>query len=355
MSALSDTDEIFEGMVTYTSHTLISLLNSFHCLVIDSNARNKLYNICNENTGDALLCILLTPYEIIMICKNEAIPSVVSSDIILIQNLIFSSESLKQTESLVPICLPGISDSGYLQLYCKFLENNIGLVFITESQDLSIFLKFAEQTQKIYEAMQKENLLTFIKSAVEHKNKSIAFSLREMTNDTSRRNTISLTSSSGPNLNSLDLGEDKIIEDFFMRLSNRSDISLSYLNTIFSNPSSDPFTSAKYVICKHKVYNQIFTFRFNDFDKITPEEKQVLKSYCKLFDIYNSQNLFINNTNFFHYEKSEENTHIIQANESYLLFSTFNFFKDFSEINNLTLEILKIIKYKESYFFINKY
>lgn len=355
MSALSDTDEIFEGMVTYSSHTLISLLNSFHCLVIDTNARNKLYNICNENSGDALLSILLTPYEIIMICKNEAIPNVVSSDIILIQNLIFSSESLKHTESLVPICLPGISDSGYLQLYCKFLESNIGLVFITESQDLSIFLKFADQTQKIHEALQKENLLTFIKSAVEHKNKSISFSLREMTNENNRRNTISLTSSS-PNLYSQDLGEDKIIEDFFMRLSNRSDSSLSYsTSSIFGNSNTDPFASAKYIVCKHKIYNQIFTFRFNDFDKITLQEKQVIKSYCKLFDIYNSQNLFINNQNFFHYEKSEENTHIIQANDSCILFTTFNFFKDFNEINTLTLEILKIIKYKESYFFINKY
>jgi hypothetical protein len=336
MSALADTDEIFEGMVTYTSHTLISLLNSFHCLVIDTVARSRLFTVCNENKGEALLCILLTPYEIIVICKNEVIPNVVSSDIVLIQNLIFSSESLRQTESLVPICLPGISDSGYLQLYSKFLEPDIGLVFITESQEPSIFMKFAEQTQSIYDAMLKEGLLASIKSAVEHKNKSI---LKHVDN-------------LSPNTEA-DLNQDKLIDDFFMKLSMRNETSFNYSNSYLNN--SDPFNQVKYLICKHKGNNQIFTFRFSDYDKITTEEKKVLKSYCNLYDVFNTQSLFINNINFFQYEKSDNFTHLIQTNEHYLLFASFNFFKDYSEVNNLTLEILKIIKYKESYFFINKY
>ena len=61
------------------------------------------------------------------------------------QNLIFSSDSLRTTESWIPLCLPGISDAGLLQMYCNFFEPNIGIAFITESQEDSYFLKFVDQ------------------------------------------------------------------------------------------------------------------------------------------------------------------------------------------------------------------
>jgi hypothetical protein len=68
---------------------------------------------------------MLTPYDIATIVKSDSV-DIIPSDIALIQNLIFASESLRQTESWVPICLPGISDLGYLQIYCNFFEENIG-------------------------------------------------------------------------------------------------------------------------------------------------------------------------------------------------------------------------------------
>lgn len=49
MRALSDTEEVFEQIITYTTNTLSSLLNSFQTLIIDNIARNKLYNICDAN------------------------------------------------------------------------------------------------------------------------------------------------------------------------------------------------------------------------------------------------------------------------------------------------------------------
>lgn len=84
---------------------------------------------------------------------SEAINTVMSSDILLIQNLIFTSESLKQTESWLPICLTGISDAGYLQMYCNYFEPNFGVIFITESQENSYFMRFCDQSREIYEVI----------------------------------------------------------------------------------------------------------------------------------------------------------------------------------------------------------
>ena len=48
-NALSDTNELFEQIITYTTNSMSSLLNSFQILVMDSNSRNRLSAICNEN------------------------------------------------------------------------------------------------------------------------------------------------------------------------------------------------------------------------------------------------------------------------------------------------------------------
>ncbi len=47
--ALSDTNELFEQMISYNTHSMASLLNSFQILVMDSNIRNRLSTLCNEN------------------------------------------------------------------------------------------------------------------------------------------------------------------------------------------------------------------------------------------------------------------------------------------------------------------
>lgn len=330
MKALADTDEIFEQMITYSTHTLSSLLNSFHSLVLDSNTRGRLYSICNDNKGEALLCVMLTPYEIIVICKSENIMNVTSHDIVLIQNLIFSSESLKQTECWIPICLPGISDAGYLQIYCNFLDPNIGIAFITESQEHSYFLKFSEQSANIFEIATKENLIESVKSSLQNKTKS---SLPLKTQN----------KYSDP---------ERLIDELFLKIASK-DRELKSFDS--SSNLNDPFSQVKYLVCKSKNLNQFFTFRFNDFDKLTKEENQILINYSNLYDIYNSQNMQVNQNNFFFYEKDEKLTNVIQANENYILFATFNFFKDFDNINAITLDILKMMKNKESSFFCNKY
>ena len=97
--------------------------------------------------------MIVTAHEIINITLSEAINSINASDVLLIQNQIFTSESLRIAESWLPICLTAISDSGHLQMYCNFFEENFGVVFFTESQENSYFMKFCEQSRNIYEVI----------------------------------------------------------------------------------------------------------------------------------------------------------------------------------------------------------
>ena len=115
-----------------------------------SESRDKLNKILEENKANALYCILMTPYEIITFTHSNQIV-VQASDLILIQNLIYCTEMLRTQESYVPICLPGVSDQGFLNLYSHFSEENIGIIFITENVDPACFTEFQKKYKDIYD------------------------------------------------------------------------------------------------------------------------------------------------------------------------------------------------------------
>ena len=98
-----------------------------------------------------MVTIILTAHEVINITISDNVNSISPSDVLLVQNQIFASESLRSAESWMPICLTAISDAGHLQMYCNFFEENFGVVFLTESQENSYFMKFCDQSREIYE------------------------------------------------------------------------------------------------------------------------------------------------------------------------------------------------------------
>jgi hypothetical protein len=231
---------------------------------------------------------------------------------------------MRLTESWVPTCLPGISDAGYLQLYCNFFEKDLAVVYITQHQEHSYFLEFAEQSRKIYERFQNEKIYESIISAFEHRDKSILNVMKQYS----------------------DISEDKLLDQLITRNMNfrgRKTISKREIQQL------DQFDEVKYMFCNHKQTNQVFSFRFNHFDDLTDDEEIILKAYSKLFDVY-KQN--IGSANFMYYIKNENYLHTITTNESFILFSTFNFFKEYDEVSELLNEILKTIKTNENYFFI---
>ena len=157
LSTMSGTENLFEQMIQYTSKSFPSLFNSYQVFNY-FDLRDKLNKISEEFRGDALYCIIMTPYEIISLSRSNQI-NVVSSDLVLIQNLIYSQEMLRTQESYVPICLPGISEQGYIQFYSHFSDENIGVIFVTENMDPMYFVKFQEQYKKIYQKLKNENYI----------------------------------------------------------------------------------------------------------------------------------------------------------------------------------------------------
>ena len=328
LTAMSDTEVLFENMIKYTSHTFASLFNSFQ--VLNCEFREILNKICEDNLGKGRICMLLTINEIISLAHHPDI-KICPGDIVLIQNLISSSESLRETETWVPICLPGISNEGYLQLYCKFDILGIGICFLTENMDPKYFMEFAQQYQNINRILMKESYNEKIMECVP--NKIIDEDIE--INDEDLLNTL---------IEKMELSKVK------RTFSTRESIS-NGMNKNNKSIKGNIFDDVICGLCKHRQLNQFFPIKINNnFRNITKSEKVLLKEYNVLYDklhLYTFEK-----DNFFLVEKGEDYTNAIMQNENYILICSFNFFIEFDEVSMKMNNILKQIKKNENKYFI---
>jgi hypothetical protein len=400
ISALQGTEELFEQMIEYTSKSLVSLISSYHVFPIEN--RSRLNQICSNYLGEALLCCLFTPDGSKMIAMSKSnLISIIQTDIILIQNLIMQNNNLLIKELWLPICLPGISEDGFVQLYSNFISHNkIGIIYITQYQEDSFYTKLSEQSRKVIECIEHKGLFKIIESALEldsevndndininegneaelfikqllrennasNKNNSLNNSIGEnKTNTDSSCERTKSFSNSNNNIqehnpvenndsmfSSMIIHPHKMIMEIEQELPINKRISLSQNVYHFKGGKSDPLKRILYCVCKHKKYNQFFSVNFNIFSKITKQEKKVYKKYAKLYDFYCSHGSdLIDSNNFYHIEKDSNYTHIIyNCSENYLLMATMNLFISSSEILVICKEIFKLIKAHESNFFI---
>ena len=153
---LTETYTLFENLIEKTTNDFYSLLKSYKISLI--NERNKINEILNNNRKEAILSIIFTKdlNEIISISKSYLI-SICAEDIFLIQNLLTSAYF--EDENWNPICMPAISNEGFLQMYSYFGNKNFVIVFITENSEIEYFQKFSEYTKKIIKEIEEKNLM----------------------------------------------------------------------------------------------------------------------------------------------------------------------------------------------------
>ena len=343
---LTETYTLFENLIEKTSENFSSLLKSYKISLI--NERNKINEILNNNRKEAILSIIFTKdlNEIISISKSYLI-NICAMDIFLIQNLLTSS--FYENENWAQICLPEISNEGFLQIYSNFSNKNFVVVFITENSEIEYFNKFSEYSKKIIKEIEEKNLVENIEKIYDFNENNNNFDANEINernieifvNKIFRENDFKLENSSKSLRTSLDENNNKTNE--------KKTIS----NVLFKNIKNDPFLKIKFCVVKNKLLNQFFSLNLNNNNnnKIVNE---ILKIYNNLYDILNSQeNNLININNFFHFQKNSYYLNVIYTNENYVCLSTFNLFISYDEAQNILKDFFKLIKNNENKFFVN--
>lgn len=389
LSTMSGTENLFEQIIQYSSKSFTSLFNA--CQVLNFfDERNKLNKIAEECRGDALYCIIMTPYEIIALARSNQI-NVVSSDLVLIQTLIFCQEMLRSQESYVPICLPGISEQGYIQFYSNFSEENIGVIFVTENMDPMCFVKFQEQYNRLYQKLNSENYIEKIMNSFrinnnifgefslnkeknkekEEKEKSkinAEFLMNELINKMSKGRNLKIAPKKSDKHQLMKLNTNIYIHPHnnkLAQINTENNISSKINDTdslirasSFRNPQGKSeklinkvFEGIKYGVILNKKLRQYILLNFDmDFRTLDKLEKKLIHEYNILYDKANEQ---VNETEeFFFIEKSEEFVNVIEVNESFLIICSYNFFSDYDEIGKKTKDLIKYMKKNETKHFI---
>ena len=379
LTAMGGTENLFEQIIQYSSNSFISIFNSYQIMNFENfgESRDKINKILEDNKGNSLYCILMTPYEIISFVHSNQI-TVQASDLILIQNLILCTEMLRTQESYVPICLPGVSDQGFLQLYSHFSEENIGIIFVTENVDPMCFMEFQKKYEEIYErilegysekiiqCMRKNNNMkgkySLFKNIKEEDNKEenkeeqekidnekLVNNLITKINDIKERMATEGKNSSNrlPNANNLNNTNKEINRGKTLSSNTISNINLTMFNGI------------KYGVILHRKYNQYIMLNFGmDYRTYTKKEKALIHRYIMLYDIYNNykdKEKEKDKEEFYYIEKYEKYHNIIQVNEQFLVIFTYGFFSDFEKIQKKLKDLFKFLKkYENKYFIIYK-
>ena len=362
LSTMSGTENLFEQIIQYTSKSFPALFNSYQVFNFFEH-RDKLNKIADEFRGEALYCIIMTPYEIIALSRSNQI-DVVSSDLVLIQNLIYSQEMLRTQESYVPICLPGISEQGYIQFYSHFSEENIGVIFVTENMDPMFFVKFQEQYNRLYEKLINENYVQKIVETFRINNNILGelSLIKEEKKDISTdfiidsilekigiaSNTSNKSSNSS---NTLKYEKNKLYKaETFKETNKKNEVVLNDTQGK-KEKKSKYFEGIKYGVILNKKLKQYILLNFDmDFRVYDKTQKNLVHEYNILFDKANEE---INeNEEFFFIKKTKEFNNVIEVNENYLIILSYYYFIDNEEIGKKIKELIKHIKKNEHKYFI---
>ena len=380
---ISENNPLFEQIIEYTSHTLVGILKSYQVLPIDG--RNKLNEICSKYRGESLVTCLITveDKEIFAISKSSVI-ELTYADIILIQCLIMFKTCSDDKEIWLPVCLPGISADGLLQLYYTYSPlSQYGILYITEKQENTSMSTFKELSKKLNDEIKEKGLIPNIDKAIETK-KNADYIKEEILNNPQEVNIEQLKdfikktfSNKNSKFKSGISGEmyqktntfteayknfatsmvnPTISGNNIMTSMNNSKITkLVSIGKIICKQSSknDPILKLNYGIIQHRGYSQYFPINLHSFEFLTNEEKYILKSYSKLYDYYITFKNLNSGDKFFHIEKDNKYSHGIYVNESYIIFTTLNVFKPTNEINEVFKEIIKMAKQYEGNLFVS--
>ena len=380
---ISENNPLFEQIIEYTSHTLVGILKSYQVLPIDG--RNKFNEICSKYRGESLVTCLITveDKEIFAISKSSVI-ELTYADIILIQCLIMFKTCSGDKEIWLPVCLPGISADGLLQLYYTYSPlSQYGILYITEKQENTSMSTFKELSKKLNDEIKEKGLIPNIDKAIETK-KNADYIKEEILNNPQEVNIEQLKdfikktfSNKNSKFKSGISGEmyqktntfteayknfatsmvnPTISGNNIMTSMNNSKITkLVSIGKIICKQSSknDPILKLNYGIIQHRGYSQYFSINLHSFEFLTNEEKYILKSYSKLYDYYITFKNLNSGDKFFHIEKDNKYSHGIYVNESYIIFATLNVFKPTNEINEVFKEIIKMAKQYEGNLFVS--
>ena len=128
-----------------------------------------------EKQDELNYAILMCGYEIVALMQpknNELHPS----DLLLILNFVNTQNSLRKSETWMPLCLPNFNPTGCLYGYCSYLKgaSDVSLMLITTGSNPDNFHNFQQVKTRIETSLNEQGVMRAINTAHQRPNKTTA-------------------------------------------------------------------------------------------------------------------------------------------------------------------------------------
>eukprot|EP01118_Nematostelium_gracile_P010715 TRINITY_DN3732_c0_g2_i2.p1 TRINITY_DN3732_c0_g2~~TRINITY_DN3732_c0_g2_i2.p1 ORF type:complete len:372 (-),score=56.92 TRINITY_DN3732_c0_g2_i2:62-1177(-) len=145
---LGAADIFLDSLMIQMDVDLSYMLNSVHCLRIESAVRTTISNaIISAKTPEMLYGLVIAGSQLVTLVRPKQKRFILQpADIHLIINFVNGSTSFRESESWAPLCLPKFNDSGFLHAYVCFIETDVCLILLSVKQDAFYELSDAKAT-----------------------------------------------------------------------------------------------------------------------------------------------------------------------------------------------------------------
>ena len=161
---LQGTKQSLLELVHTADRTPNLLLEAISILPLKASVRSTAQKIIKSEKMDELnYAILMCGYEIVAIMQpknNELHPS----DLLLILNFVNTQNSLRKSETWMPLCLPNFNPTGCLYGYCSYLNgaDDVSLMLITTGSNPENFHLFQQVKARIEDGLINEGVMRAI-------------------------------------------------------------------------------------------------------------------------------------------------------------------------------------------------
>nr|CAH7733937.1 unnamed protein product [Callosobruchus chinensis] len=165
---LTGVERLIDHLLDFSEKDPSFFLGAVQCLPLTSSVRDSISSAiigaCNK-IKNLVFAILLADNKLITLVRMKKY-CLHPADLHLIFNLVQASESLKNSESWTPLCLPKFDASGFLYGHVSYLAEDCQACLLLLTVDRDVFFTLSEAKQRIVERLRRGNSLEAINEAL---------------------------------------------------------------------------------------------------------------------------------------------------------------------------------------------
>ncbi|XP_067932377.1 protein SAND-like [Watersipora subatra] len=161
---LAGTEKFIDNLLTVMDTDTSYILGSVQCLRLLGSVRDTITQTLQQSCSkvkDLVFAIVISHNQLVALVRMKKF-CLHPQDLHILLNMVQSSDSFKNAETWLPVCLPKFDNSGFLYSYVSYLDEKCNTCLLLLTVDSEQFSILSECKDKIVERLNKHSCLQAI-------------------------------------------------------------------------------------------------------------------------------------------------------------------------------------------------